>query len=195
MRTFSRGRCLGKKERETLAANCKPGGSPTAYLATASKAVAKASRIDPMKWNKFCLYLPRFYFSTTRPTETGHRLEMVLHNDRRSSYRPGQERQARTAPVFPISSPLGWYSSNQIPLPSFVPSRFCLFLRNFRWLGPRSQGSEQRSELQRLWPTVRDRCCANGALSSCATRLTRTSFLPDVLQGTFMPILSANVFR
>lgn len=148
-----------------------------------------------MKWNKFCLYLPRFYFSTTRPTETGHRLEMVLHNDRRSSYRPGQERQARTAPVFPISSPLGWYSSNQIPLPSFVPSRFCLFLRNFRWLGPRGQGSEQRSELQRLWPTVRDRCCANGALSSCATRLTRTSFLPDVLQGTFMPILSANVFR
>lgn len=64
-------------------------------------------------------------------TETGHRLERVLHNDWTSSSivdnaKPKSHRFHTSSPLDDIRPTI-----HEIP-PSFVPSRFCLFLRNFR---------------------------------------------------------------
>lgn len=78
MRTFSRGRCLGTKERGTLATNRK--WKPYCVLSNGTR-VEKPSGIDPIKWDK--LFVP-FIFSSSLdesssrrrvPPTTGHCLE------------------------------------------------------------------------------------------------------------------------
>lgn len=131
MRTFSRGRCLGTKERGTLATNRK--WKPYCVLSNGTQ-VEKPSGIDPMKWNK--LFVPStFYFleSSSRgrvPPTTGHRLERGCTRSK-AFLSCGQQPRRPTAP-FPLPPVDDIRATIHQISPSFVPSRFCLFLRNFR---------------------------------------------------------------